>query len=536
MSDTLTLDCIIKEVCGQYFHKTALMFEGGTISYAALYDMAKALSCGLTACGLKKGDKVGILLPNCPEYIYSYFALFLNGCWAVPLNPRWEKEELKNVLADSDVTALIFQDQIGIFNYTEILPTLADQLPQLKSLIILSDDPLKKEGFTDFHTLLKTEKKESGNVRIDPDDVALLAYTSGTTGIPKGVMITHKNLVLTSKHTASLWDSANETTFSVAPLYAAQGFLALLVDLVSGLTMKWISTFNPHDILKELAQDTITSFHTQPTMWTLLLSQDYFQYLTFDHIDKVVVSGSLCSAELAQRIETGMGCTVLNGYGLIEATGVVTVTRPDDPENVRFQTVGKPIPGVSVKIVDEHRKELPSGKVGELAVKGYLMKGYYKQPEKTAEAIDRDGWLYTGDLAEFHDDGETVRIVGRLKDMIIRGGFNVYPIDIESCLLKKEDIEDVSVVGKPHAMMGESIVAYVIPKPGTHMTAGDVIRYCRGRVANYKVPDEVIFVSQFPIILSGKIQKNRLKEWAETGVPDEWAVLFDDDMIFEDNV
>ncbi|HEX2924823.1 MAG TPA: AMP-binding protein, partial [Ruminiclostridium sp.] len=188
--------------------------------------------------------------------------------------------------------------------------------------------------------------------------------------------------------------------------------------------------------------------------------------------------------------------------------------------------VGRPIPGVQVKIVDEERKEVKKGEIGELAVKGYLMEGYYKKEEKTKEIIDDEGWLYTGDLACYYDDGINIRIVGRCKDMIIRGGFNVYPVDIEECLLKFDKVEDVSVVGKNHEILGESIVAFVIPKPGVNITTGEVISFCRGKIANYKIPDEVIFVSQFPIIPAGKVKKNDLKKWAENGVPDSDSFFF----------
>ena len=202
----------------------------------------------------------------------------------------------------------------------------------------------------------------------------------------------------------------------------------------------------------------MTAFHTQPTMWALLLSLPAFDFMPFNHLTKVVVSGSLCSSALASKIQEKTGATLLNAYGLIEATGVVTVTHPEDSDDVRLNSVGRPIPGVELKIVDENRQTLPNGETGELAVKGYLMKGYYKKEEKTGEVIDDEGWLYTGDLACYCEDNKNIRIVGRIKDMVIRGGFNVYPIDIEECLLTSEDIEDVSVVGKEDEILGERLI------------------------------------------------------------------------------
>jgi fatty-acyl-CoA synthase len=525
-----TLDCVLKQIADVYSDKPAIIFEEISVSYSELYNRSKSLALCLRRAGIGKNDKVAIILPNCLEYLYVYFALFLLGAWAVPLSTRYEPDELRNVIRDSDAKAIIFKDKIGTFDYNNILPALASAWPMLRTYICLgkSEIPgalLLTDLLTEYFGKTLSDASHALE-EIDPEDVALLAYTSGTTGTPKGVMIPHRSLVLTSYHTSRLWDVKDEVAFSVAPLYAAQGFLAVLIDLVSGVTMKWISNFNPNDILAHLVRKGVTAFHTQPTMWSILLTLPAFRHINFSHLKKVVVSGSLCSYGLAKRISESVGCTLLNAYGLIEATGVVTITRPGDPEEVRLDSVGSPIPGVEIKIVDEQRKEVAAGEVGELAVRGYLMKGYYKNEAKTKEVMDDDGWLYTGDQACFCKDSKNIKIVGRCKDMIIRGGFNVYPIDIEECLLTSDQIDDVSVVGKEDDILGQSIVAFVIPKPEAELTEGDVKRYCRGKIANYKVPDEVYFVSQFPILLSGKVCKNILTEWAVSGIPEEDRLLF----------
>ncbi len=529
--DKPTLDCVLKSVSESYSSKPAIIFEDVTVSYEELYNRSKSLALGLKKAGIGKNDKVAILLPNCLEYMYVYFALFTLGAWAVPLSTRYEPDELRNVIRDSDAKCIIYKDRISTFDYNTILGTLSPDLPDLDTFICLGKSEMPDAlQLTDLLTEYfgKALDDATGLIEnVEPDDVALLAYTSGTTGTPKGVMIPHRSLVLTSYHTARLWDVKDEVAFSVAPLYAAQGFLAVLIDLVAGVTMKWISNFNPNDILAHLVRQGVTAFHTQPTMWSILLTLPAFRHVDFSHLKKAVVSGSLCSYGLARRIRESVGCTLLNAYGLIEATGVVTVTRPGDSEDVLLDSVGSPIPGVEIKIVDAGRKEVARGEIGELAVRGYLMKGYYKNEEKTREVIDEEGWLYTGDQARFCEDGANIRIVGRCKDMIIRGGFNVYPIDIEECLLTSNEVEDVAVVGKEDDILGQSIVAFVIPKPGAELTEGDVKRYCRGKIANYKLPDEVVFVSQFPIILSGKVCKNVLVEWAVDGVPEENRILFD---------
>ena len=526
----LTLDCVLKNISEKYSTRKAIIFEDVCINYNELYLISENIAQNLRDLGIRKNDKVAIILPNCLEYIYTYFALFIIGAWAVPLSTRYEPDELKNIIKDSDASTVIYKDRIGTFNYNQILFSLKKEFPLLKRYICLSENNLPE--VIRFEELLikkpnNTDNKKDIKFTLNsPDDIALLAYTSGTTGKPKGVMVPHKNLVLTSYYTAKLWDVKNDVAFSIAPLFAAQGFLAVLIDLVAGVTMKWISQFNPNHILSHLIKEEVTAFHTQPTMWTILLSLTEFKYINFKNLKKVVVSGSLCSYNLAKRIQDSIGCNLLNAYGLVEATGVVTITRPDDTEDVKLNTVGSPIPGVEIKIVDKNRKKVRDGEIGELAVRGYIMKGYYKNEEKTRSVIDEEGWLYSGDLASYHSDGKNIKIVGRLKDMVIRGGFNVYPIDIEECLLTSEKIEDVAVVGRQDDILGESLVAFVIPKPDAQISICDVKSYCRGKIANYKIPDEVYFVSQFPILLSGKICKNVLEEWATNVIPAEYRLLF----------
>lgn len=238
------------------------------------------------------------------------------------------------------------------------------------------------------------------------------------------------------------------------------------------------------------------------------------------------MSGSLCSPELAQRIENKLNCQLLNAYGLIEGTSVVTMTRIGDSEDIRLNTVGRPIPGVEIKIVDQTtKKTLPHGEIGELAVRGYNMKEYYNQPEKTSEVIDDEGWLYTGDLAKYYDK-ENISIVGRCKDMIIKKGFNVYPSDIEEMLLRIPNVQTAAVVGKEHEVLGEQIVAFVVPIAGKTLEKNQISQYLFKNLSNYKQPDKIEFISEMPIILAGKIDKKQLMEWCVQGIPDEKRVLY----------
>lgn len=528
-----TVNCVLETLVKKCPDKTAVVFEDEEITFYELNEKAARIAENLLAMGVKKDDKVAVLLPNCMEYLYVYFALFKFGAWMVPISTRYEPEEIERVLNDSDVETIIYQDCHGIFNYNEILHnTLAGIIPKVKNYVVLGDTV--PEDSIPFSDLLRNGEKSFEEYELEPiaeDDVAILGYTSGTTGHPKGVMITHGNLVMSSYYGGQVLEIEDEVGFSIAPLYAAQGFNAVLVYFVCGITMKWIANFNPNDILAHVTRKHINLFHTQPTMWSLILSMPYYKHVYFNKLKKVVVSGSLCTPHLARRIEESTKCTLINAYGIIEATGIVAMTHLEDPEDVRLNTVGRPLEGIQVKIVDENRKEVPKGEIGELAIKGYLMKGYYKNEQKTREVIDEEGWLYTGDLARYYKDGVNICIVGRCKDMVIRGGFNVYPSDIEECLLNNEKVDDVSVVGEDDEILGESLVAFVIPKAGQSLKEGEVKAFCRGKIANYKIPDKVIFVSQFPVLDSGKIQKNILRKWVKDGVPPESQFLLNDSIV-----
>ncbi|PID59164.1 hypothetical protein CSB45_01825 [candidate division KSB3 bacterium] len=517
------------DICLRHPENPGLIFDEETITYQELHQTVTNLAGNLQQLGVGKDDRVAIILPNCKEYIFSYFAIFKLGAWAMPVNTRWEADEISHVFDDAEPCTVILTEQEGVINFLSIIDAIRQRVTYLKQVILVGSpsQSVDYEGVIEFDALLNAPETTPRFGDVSLHDVAMLSYTSGTTGQPKGVMISHLNFIETSVHTAQLWHLTEEVPLSIAPLYAAQGFLAMLIDFIGGgATMNFVSTFNPNDILKSISLGRNTALHTQPTMWSLLLASRAINFANFSSLQKVVVSGSLCSSHLAHSIQERVGCVLLNAYGLVEATSVVTLTRPEDSLEVRLNTVGRPLPGVEIKIVDQQRQPVPKGEVGELAVKGYLMTGYYKKPEKTSEVIDEDGWLYTGDMARYYDD-ENISIVGRCKEMIIRGGFNIYPIDIEEVILKHRDVQDVAVVGRPHDVIGEQTVAFVVPHPGRTVTKNDILNFCQGTIANYKIPDEVIFISQMPIILSGKVKKTTLGRWAKEGVPRNELFLFE---------
>jgi fatty-acyl-CoA synthase len=534
--DKALLSEVFEQMTLRFGDKVALEFDNREVTYAELRRDAYSIALRLRGMGITEGDRVGILLPNCYEYIALYFGAFLAGATAVPINSRVVRKELEGILVDAGARVLFARRVIGNSDYGDMLAAIVPECPLLLCCVL--DDPDPRERFVcdvDFFAPVDDlDRQMAGFVppNLREDDVALLAYTSGTTSHPKGVMITHAGLVNSSFDAGNTWGLTVDTvpadfmSLSIAPLYGAQGFLAVLVYLTVGLRMKWLGTFNPNSVIKAISRGGVSLVHTQPTMWSLLLSSSLLDFCNFDGLELTLVSGSLCSGNLARRIEDRTRTLLLNGYGLIEATGVALITRQDDPPDIRLNTVGRPIPGVEVKIVDEHRKEVPSGDVGEVALRGNLMKGYWNKPELTRAVMDDEGFLYTGDLGRFYEGTPNVQIVGRAKEMIIRGGFNVFPIDVEEEILGFAKVQDVAVVGKPHEVLGESIVAFVVPRPGCSTTVADVLKHCRGVLSSNKMPDEVHFVRALPIIENGKVRKTELQEWSTSGIPPHEVFAF----------
>ncbi|RCX16307.1 fatty-acyl-CoA synthase [Anaerobacterium chartisolvens] len=538
-----TIGNVINSYTEKFQDKTVLMFDDSHYSFKDLQKTAIIIAYNLSKLGIKKGDRVAIVMNNRVEYIFCYYALALLGAWVIPVNIRYEAGELKNVLSNAEASTVIYERQIDNFDFYRVIDEIKHELPNLRNLIVCQMEE-QVEDKTLFLDVLRLKDDENYHdafnkvmeleAQVEEDATFLLAYTSGTTGNPKGVMLQHDYFVTICHNLNEIWSGERKKeeggqshgiTMSVAPLYAAQGFMALFIELLTGETIQMCSSFIPNEIIRYLNNKNVIAFHTQPTFWSLLLTVPYFHHLDLTHLQRCVVSGSLCSPTLAAKIAELTKGIIINAYGLVEATCISTITRLEDLPDITFNTIGKPVDGIEYKIVDSERKEVPKGEVGELALRGFNMKGYYRNPEKTKEVIDDEGWLYTGDLVRMYDE-ENISIVGRSKDMVVRGAFNVYPSDIEECLYGFDKIHDVAVVGKPNEILGESLVAFVVPKPGAVLKEGDIMRFCRGKISNYKIPDDVVFISQMPILESGKVKKNVLREWALSGTPDNQRLFF----------
>lgn len=518
---SLTLRTLFDEICSKDVSQPAVTFDDVTYNYSDLTERVHRLAAGFINEGIKKGTHTVIILDNCMEYILSYFALFYIGAVPVPINTRWNPAEAVKVIKDSGASCFIAREHSGKLRFSQLREMLENDGVTIDRVILCDPD---ESGRSDFDRIA-VDDTETVLEPLSGSDIAMISYTSGTTGTPKGVMLRHSDIAKISLYTQQIWTDENDQPFSIAPLYSAQGFLSLLINFATGSRFKMISSFNTNDILREISKKNETIFHTQPTMWTMLLNSRAINFADFSGLNKIVVSGSLCSPELAKRIEERLGCDLLNAYGLIEGTSVVTMTRYGDSEEVRRNTVGRPIPGVEIKIVDENRKPVPHGEIGELAIRGYVMAGYYNNEEKTAEITDDEGWLYTGDLARYYDK-ENISIVGRCKDMVIRGGYNVYPSDIEEVILQIPQVQTAAVVGRPHDVLGEELIAFVVVRAGETLSTNDINRYVFQHLANYKLPDHIYLISDMPAILAGKIDKKVLSEWAVNGIPEDKQILF----------
>ncbi len=522
--DRTTIRSLLREVCREGPDKDAVTFDGNTWTYEQILDTVCAIAGGMAHFGIGKGTKVVLVLSNRMEYIFAYFALFTLGAIPIPVSVRWEKSELFNVLEDSGATVVICEDKIGGIAFGSYVAQYLSDHERMSRVFFLGENRYGPRGVP-FQTLGTYCPTDIPREHIAPGDPATILYTSGTTGTPKGVMLRQNDLAVLSQYTAAIWQGRPETPMLISPLYSMQGFLSLLTSFVSGCCCTLISSANPDEVLREIAKGQNSIVHTQPTMWNLLLNCRDIDSVDFSGLRHLVVSGALCCRELAGQIEKKLGCRILNAYGLAEATGIVTMTRPDDPEEIRLGTVGRPLPGVELKIVDAARRPVARGEVGELAVRGYNMIGYYKKPEKTAAVIDADGWLYTGDLARYHDR-ENICIVGRCKDMIIRGGINVYAVDIEDFLLTLPQVRAAAIVGRKHVVLGEEIVAFIVVHPGEMLTKEEISSYSFHKISNYKIPDKIHFVSELPLAPSGKVDKKALAGWAENGVPSSHQIVF----------
>lgn len=516
----LTVFQLLQRAMEEAPERPAVIFEERSLSYRTLGQRAERLAGHLERLGVGRGHHVGILLPNWPEFVESYFAIARLGAIIVPLGMRLGSIELAGLLARGKIKVLITAESFAGVDYLPMLGALWPRLPDLRALIVVGR-PIGLGGdprVLDYHRLQDADAAPGPIARVEPDrDLAMILFTSGTTSAPKGVMLSHRNIVWTAFNENRIMRISGADRFLlVVPFSHVFGaVVGILCAVAGGATMVLRDRFKADDVLETIDKERATILYGTPTMFVLELGSPRFDRHDLTSLRTGIIAAAPCPVEVVNGIMTRMHCDIAISYGLTETSPALTATTFDDSPVLRATTVGKALPGIELKVVDDQRKPVPPGTVGELACRGYaVMQGYYQQPELTNEIVDEEGWLYTGDLASLDEEGY-VRICGRKKDMIKRGGYAIFPVDVEDYLHRHPGVQDVAIIGVPDPVLGEISRAYIIRKPEASVSADEILEFCRGKLADYKVPDQIRFVDLLPMTSSGKIQKSRLRERLE---------------------
>ncbi len=492
--------------------REALVYGDARLTYRQLGKHVDRLAEALTNLGIRKGDKIALDLPNWLEFVFAYFAILRLGAVIVLVNPRYREIELAHILRDSDAVAILLPTHFDDFDYLPMIQRLRPGLPELRHVIAVGeqkDIPTDAICFADL--IASASGKPQREANIDPaQDLAFLMYTSGTTGKPKGAMITHANFVSTTLIAYEPFQVSRDDVFLVlVPVTHIIGLFCMNSAFFNHAKVILVDLFKAEPVLQIIEREKVTAQYAVPTVFALeLANADKYD---ISSLRTGLIAGATVPAELLHRL-IALNIQVHPQYGMTETSGGLTTTRVEDGLFERTQTVGRAMSGVQIKLVDDERRVVAEGQVGEIAVKSYgLMKGYYKQPEATAAAFDAEGWFYTGDLG-CRDERGVIRIVGRKKDMIIRGGYNIYPREIEDLLFTCPGVLEAAIVGVPDSVLGEKTCACIRAQPDAHIGAAEIQDFCRGKLADYKVPDCVQFFDAFPQTPTGKIYKARLRE------------------------
>jgi len=489
--------------------------QGVRMSYAELDAAVDRVASGLLAAGLHKGDRVGIWSPNCAEWVLVQFATAKAGVILVNINPAYRTHEVEYALRQSGVKLLISARAFKTSDYRAMIDEVRGGLPALQAVVYL-DSPEWEDLAA---TPVDADAIRSRQADLAFDDPINIQYTSGTTGFPKGATLSHHNILNNGYFVAELCDftEADRVCLPV-PFYHCFGMVMGNLGAVTHGACIVIPApgFDPGATLAAVAAERCTALYGVPTMFIAELGHEDFATFDLTSLRTGIMAGSPCPVEVMKRVIDRMHMSeVAICYGMTETSPVSTQTRGDDSLERRVGSVGRPGPHIEVKIVDPATgRTVPRGEPGELCTRGYsVMLGYWEDPERTAEAIDAARWMHTGDLATMDEDGYC-NIVGRIKDMVIRGGENVYPREIEEFLYTHPDIVDVQVVGVPDARYGEEVMAWVKARDGADLTTESVRAFCQGRIAHFKVPRYVQVTEEFPMTVTGKVQKYKMREAA----------------------
>ncbi|KIL73670.1 AMP-binding protein [Bacillus badius] len=502
-------------------------------TYSEFDRLCRKAARGLMALDIDKGEHIAVWATNVPEWVTLQFATGKMGAVLVTVNTNYRAAELEYLLQQSESqTLVLIEDYRGnsyIDTIYEICPELyssepgklsSKRLPLLKNVVVLSEKTYSGTyNWADILELAERVTEEQLDARtaeLEPDEVINMQYTSGTTGFPKGVMLTHSNLINNAFHIAGCMELTEQDRLCIpVPFFHCFGcVIGTMACVTVGATMVPVQEFDPEAVLTTVEAEKCTALHGVPTMFIAELNHPNFSNYDLSSLRTGVMAGSNCPVEVMKAVMNMMNMEEITiCYGQTESSPVITQTRTNDPVELRVETVGRALPDVEVKIVEPgSSRELPPNRQGELCTRGYhVMKGYYNNLEATKEAIDEEGWLHTGDLAVMDENGY-IRVTGRLKDMIIRGGENIYPREIEEFLYTHPKILDAQVIGVPDEKYGEELIAWIILKEGETASADEIKDYFKDKISRHKIPKHIRFTKEYPMTASGKIQKFKLRE------------------------
>lgn len=490
-----------------------VIFDGARrLTYRDLQAETDEIASGLSQLGVKPGDRVAVSLPAWYEFIVAVFAIAKVGAILVPFNTRYREDEAEHILRDSGAKVVFFPREYDKVNHLAQFQSLKKRVPSLEHLITVR---FEYEGLTSYQQLQEMGRQNRVpeiEVNVE-EDVFAIIYTSGTTGKPKGAMLTHRNLLFVSvESNKAIRIQEYDVFLHASPYFHIMGLAGILRLVASQTKAVILESFHAEKALQLIEQEKITIHSGVPTIFILEMNHANFQKYDLSSLRVVIMAGAPCPVEVIRRIKAEMGVEVLISYGMTETSPILTFTRFDDDDVTLSETVGRAINGVKLKIVNDEREELGVDLVGELACQSIgLMKGYYNLPEKTREVVDENRWYYTGDLAIMDENGY-VRIVGRKKDMIIRGGYNIYPSEMEEVFYTHPSVMEVSIIGLPDTVLGEITCAAILLRPGKTATAEELKSFIKTQVADYKVPDHIVIVDELPKTPTGKIKKFELKD------------------------
>jgi len=533
-----TIGAALDEAAEKWGEREALVVPHQNVrwTWAELHERAVALAAGFLALGLEPGDRVGIWAPNKAEWVLTQFATACAGLVLVNINPAYRVDELEYVLNKVGCRALVLADRFKTSNYVEMLRSLisegkegafdtvnASRLPHLQHAIVISDVPSEiPDGVLHFSDVESAASKsilqmlDELKSKLEPEDPINIQFTSGTTGAPKGATLTHHGILNNAFFVGEAQSFTEKDRLCIpVPLYHCFGMvMGVLNCLTHGSAIILPSeAFSPLEVLKVIESEKCTALYGVPTMFIAELDHPEFDNFDLSFLRTGSMAGAPCPVELMKKVIERMHMRdVTIAYGMTETSPVSFQTCPEDPLAQKVGSIGRVHPHVEAKIVDGNGRAVPLGESGELCTRGYVvMKGYWNDPEMTHESIDSDGWMHTGDLAILKKDGYC-NIVGRIKDMIIRGGENIYPREIEEYIYQFDKIQEVSVFGIPDDRYGEVVAAWIRLKDGEESTPKEIVDFCEGQIAHYKIPTHIKFVSDFPTTVTGKIQKFVMKQ------------------------